>query len=259
MGKDFVKRLPGCVKKTICYHAGPWVNFDFAAFDLCLSNHPAYIRRWKREGVNAAHFDPSHDPAMVEYAVRDDRPIDIAFVGTCSGNYKRRQALLNELAALADECQLHFSLTHPDFRPWVDLRVIRRIPSPFPYLPEPLRSVAKPPVFGRDLYELFGKAKVVLNVATDICGVYRGNMRCFEAMGCGACMLSDEGIYPEGMKSGEHFLGYEDGVEALQIAREILRRPNDARKVGRKGAAMLACEYSKTRQWSIFEQLVGNC
>jgi hypothetical protein len=50
------------------------------------------------------------------------------------------------------------------------------------------------------LYELIGKSKIVLNGVIDMVGRDRGNMRCFEAMGCGALLLSDEGNYPKGMK-----------------------------------------------------------
>jgi hypothetical protein len=46
---------------------------------------------------------------------------------------------------------------------------------------------------------LIGSSKIVRSGAIDMAGADRGNMRCFEAMGCGALLLSDEGNYPEGM------------------------------------------------------------
>ena len=36
----------------------------------------------------------------------------------------------------------------------------------------------------------------------------RGNMRCFEATGCGAVLLTDSGSYPEGFVDGETMLTY---------------------------------------------------
>ena len=68
--------------------------------------------------------------------------------------------------------------------------------------PDAIAEIAKPPVFGRQLYELIGSSKIVLNGAIDMAGTDRGNMRCFEAMGCGALLVSDAGGYPDGMQPG---------------------------------------------------------
>jgi spore maturation protein CgeB len=139
----------------------------------------------------------------------------------------------------------------------VNIRLIRRIPSPFPYLPKPLREVEKPPAFGRRLYEVIGKSKILLNVATDISGDYRVNMRCFEAMGCGACMLSDEGIYPDGMVTGQNLVTYKGPEDALSQIEALIREPERARTIGREAASMIASRYSKSKQWKQFEVLVA--
>ena len=40
-------------------------------------------------------------------------------------------------------------------------------------------------------------------------------MRCFEAMGCGALLLSDEGNYPEGMDGHQTISTYESGTDCF--------------------------------------------
>jgi Glycosyl transferases group 1 len=70
-------------------------------------------------------------------------------------------------------------------------------------------------VFGRQLYELIGSSKIVLNGAIDMAAADRGNMRCFEAMECGALLLSDEGNYPEGMDGRQTISTYESGIECV--------------------------------------------
>src|SRR5258708_36033204 len=40
----------------------------------------------------------------------------------------------------------------------------------------------------------------IFNGAIDMAEEDRGNLRCFEAMGCGALMISDRGRYPKGME-----------------------------------------------------------
>jgi spore maturation protein CgeB len=145
---------------------------------------------------------------------------------------------------------------HPRFRPWTNVRFLNRIPSPWPYLPSEIRRVSQGPVFGRELYALLSRAKIVFNASIDMAGSHRGNIRCFEAMGCGACMVSDEGIYPDGMVDGETFVSYNDSLHAVAALERLLAEPERARTIGRRAAAMLAERHSKEQQWQRFGELV---
>jgi hypothetical protein len=257
-GRDFARRLPGGVKRRVCWHAAPLGNEDLSAFDLLLTSHPPYIGLWRNNGLNAAEFYPSHDPAMEPYASRDNRPIDVCFVGTYSGLHHRRNELVRAMASLSDRYSVVLALLHPRFRPLLNIRGLRRIPSFIPYLPKELRKLAVPPVFGLRLYELLSRSKIALNGAWGGAGRYKRNMRCWEAMGCGACMLSDEGEYPEGMVAGEHFIAYTSAEDAAGKAERLLAEPEGARAIGRKAALMVASLYSKHQQWTRFQELVGS-
>ena len=74
--------------------------------------------------------------------------------------------------------------------------------------PKDIRAVSRDPVYGPDLYALISKSKIILNGAVDMAGDDRGNMRCFEAMGCAALLLSDAGVYPAGMRDNDTLLVY---------------------------------------------------
>ena len=47
------------------------------------------------------------------------------------------------------------------------------------------------PLYGIDMYNLFSRSKIVLNMHIGIAGDYAGNMRLFEATGAGSCLLTD--------------------------------------------------------------------
>jgi spore maturation protein CgeB len=123
--------------------------------------------------------------------------------------------------------------------------------------PKAIADIARAPVFGRDLYRLIGDAKIVLNGAIDIAGNDRGNMRCFEAMGCGALLLSDDGIYPEGMTDGETMFTYQGPDQAAELARRILSNKIDASIVAARGRKMVSDRYNKTLQWERFVEIVS--
>jgi spore maturation protein CgeB len=123
--------------------------------------------------------------------------------------------------------------------------------------PPNVAKIAGSPVFGRQLYELIGKSKIVLNGAIDMAGEDRGNMRCFEAMGCGALLVSDTGNYPDGMIENETMIIYRTAEDcAAQIERVLANWPN-MHKVAEAGRSRMRQLYSKELQWISFENIVA--
>ena len=120
-----------------------------------------------------------------------------------------------------------------------------------------IASVARPPVFGRQLYELIGRSKIVLNGAIDMAGRDRGNMRCFEAMGCGALLVSDAGNYPDGMVPGATIESYDSPEGAVELVRESLDNWPVRAKMAAEGRRQVAELYAKSVQWKSFIDLVA--
>jgi spore maturation protein CgeB len=88
-------------------------------------------------------------------------------------------------------------------------------------------------------------------------GDYRVNMRIFEAMGCGAHMLSDGGIYPDGLNEGEHFSIYKDVADLEKKILNLLKNPQVREQIANNGAASIRANYSKEHQWECFQQIIG--
>jgi spore maturation protein CgeB len=116
--------------------------------------------------------------------------------------------------------------------------------------------VSREPVFGRDLYEVIASSKIVLNGAIDMAGKERGNMRCFEAMGCGALLVSDAGLYPDGMRAGENMLTYTSAEQAIELIERALENWGYFSEMAQRGHMMIRSNYSKERQYSEFARLV---
>ena len=121
----------------------------------------------------------------------------------------------------------------------------------------PSRKSPRLPVFGRELYELIGTSKIVLNGAIDMAGQDRGNMRCFEAMGCGALLVSDDGHYPEGMKPGETMRVYTSAEQASELITESLDHWPQSAELATRGRKEISEIYSKSSQWRNFVDLVA--
>jgi len=255
-GDAFLKRLPSCVKRTIAWRAAPSPRHDFFGHDLVVSNFPGILRGYAQGGARTALFHPGHDPELDIQARRTQRPVDILFVGGYTQYHRQRAELLQTVARLGESYEVLFHLDQS--------RAVRLAETPLGLLgplsrlrrPAPIRAIARPPVFGRALHEALGSAKIVLNGAIDIAGPERGNIRCFEALGAGCLMVSDEGIYPGGFAPGRTFLSYRTAADAAAVLRDALQGWQDSAAIAGEGHRMVAAEYSKERQWQSFEALV---
>lgn len=253
---DLVRKLPGCVRRSFAWRAAPSPGANFGAYHGVLCNFPSILDSYRQKGWRGTYFLPAHDPVMDGYANRQDRPVDVVFVGGYTRHHRRRAELLEAVAGLSNEFHVHFHLDNS--------RMTRLAESPLGHLlpirqhrrPENIRKIARPPVFGQDLYQVLSRAKIVLNGAIDMVGEDRGNMRCFEAMGCGALMVSDTGNYPKGMVDGENMITYRHPTEAVEHIRVLLKDEPLRQRLAQSGYGLMTTTYTKTAQWQSFVSIV---
>jgi hypothetical protein len=255
-GSAFVCKMPGCVKKTICWRAAPSGNADLSAYGAVVGNFPSILEDWRSKGCRVASFFPAIDPVMDHYG-QSDRPIDVLFVGGYSRHHSRRARILERVADLAAVRNVVFCLDAS--------RLTRLAEGPLGFLPplkkhrrpQAIAGIAKAPVFGRHLYELIGQSKIVLNGAIDMAGEDRGNMRCFEAMGCGALLISDAGRYPEGMEPDTTIKVYSSPEQAAALIEEQLVDSAGSSGMASLGRERVVATYNKSLQWQQFVDLAG--
>lgn len=249
------RRLPGCVKVKACWHAAPVKGEDLSAFDLLLSNFTPFIEEYRRLGGRAEMLQPAHDPVAEEYDRGDERPVDIAFVGSYSRHHARRNRLLEPLLALAPEREVAMHFIVPTWS-GIAARVLPGSVLSRLGMSRAMLRAARAPLFGRQMYALFGRTKLVVNAAIDMSGEWRGNMRCFEAMGCGAHLVSDPGKYPAGWQPETHFTVFDEGRDLARQLLEILDGGR-SRDVARAGAEMMRLGHGKAAQWQRFQAFVA--
>jgi spore maturation protein CgeB len=97
----------------------------------------------------------------------------------------------------------------------------------------------------------------VLNGAIDMAGEDRGNMRCFEAMGCGALLVSDVGNYPPGMEDGQTMQTYRSLEHAPELISACLDNWSQSAETARRGRGRISSLYNKASQLQRFVELVS--
>ena len=251
----FMNRLPGSVRRKIAWRAAPSPGANFSAYDLVVCNFPGILESYRLAGWKSAWFAPAHDPLMDRFAANQNRPIDVLFVGGYTRHHRKRSELLEAVSALGGKHNVALHLDRSRLT-----RLAEALPSWVPGLsqhrrPDAIQWVSRPPVFGLALYLLLSQAKIVLNGAIDMAGADRGNMRCFESMGCGCLMVSDTGIYPEGMVHAETMMTYGTSLQAVALLKECLANPMESASVANAGYQKIRSRYSKQSQWDRFLSL----
>ncbi len=257
-GSELLQHLPGCVERVIGWHASPFRNVAFSDYQLVVCNFPSILSALQDKGCRADYFFPAYDPQLAPYAARSERPVDILFVGGYTRHHLQRAAILEAVASLADRYHVAFHLDRS--------RLCALAESPLGYLlplgkhrrPPAIRAIAKGPTFGRDYYEALSAAKIVLNGAIDMAGNDRGNMRCFEALGGGALLVSDEGNYPEGMAESQTIVTYNSAKDAVRQIERHLEDATERLRIAHAGHEMISTCYSRDVQWKRFEALVAS-
>ena len=254
---NFARKLPSCVKKKICWRAAPSPGAHFIGYDLLLCNFPSIIEGWRRAGLRAEYFAPAHDPRMDDCVTESSRSLDVVFVGGYSRHHANRADVLRAVAQLDDRFAIRFCLDESRLTAMADSPIGFLPPLRRHRLPTGVRRVARGPVFGLELYRLLSSTKIVLNGAINMAGSDRGNMRCFEALGCGALMVSDNGNYPSGFVPGQTMLTYATPTEAARVISSALTDWQRQSDIAERGNRMVRELYSKNSQWNAFQRVVG--
>jgi hypothetical protein len=250
---SFVDKLPGCVKKVLCWRAAPSGNANLTAYGAVLGNFPSILDTWRSKGCRVELFFPALDPAMAEYGF-GDRLIDVLFVGGYSRHHTSRAKILEQVAS---SFEVTYCLDSSRLTSLAESAIGKVLPLQRHRRPDVIARIAKPPVFGKQLYELIGKSKIVLNGAIDMAGNDRGNMRCFEAIGCGALLVSDAGNYPQGMVADETIVTYNTSQVCLDQIRRCLTNWTEAKQIADNGRRQISDLYTKDRQWALFNMIVA--
>ena len=108
------------------------------------------------------------------------------------------------------------------------------------------------------MYQEISKSKIVFNASVDFSGEYKVNMRNIESLGCGAHMISDNGIYPEGLVKGRDFSVYNNFKDFVEKSSYFLNNPIESRKIAEQGHATVVQKFGKHVQWKRFQDIVAD-
>jgi hypothetical protein len=228
-------------------------------YDLRLSLFEPYIKFWEQHGFKSALLPPAFSP-LSENLSQDKKDIDILFYGQYSEHFfSDRNSLLIELVKWSQikgyKFELHLQFPNKK-RPLINFPVIRRYLHWLPAAPSNISENALPPIYGRHLYETIARSKIVVNAFTNYNGLFKDNMRNYEATSCGAFLISEDGIYPEHFSPNSGFYVYNSQSDLFNKIEKVLTLPDQGFSIAQKTRERLKPIYSKENQWLKFIEAI---
>jgi spore maturation protein CgeB len=77
-------------------------------------------------------------------------------------------------------------------------------------------------------------------------------MRNYESTGCGAFLISEDGIYPDHFLPNKDFFTYRTTKELFEKIELVLSMPDQGAEIAKKTRDKLRKVYSKEEQWKSF-------
>lgn len=247
---DFIAKLKKDNVKTIYALWNGVIEKDevpasIPGYDVYISLHQPYVDYWATQGLNSFELQPSIPEQWGDR--NDERSIDILMYGQSNKEFfQQRDEIICKVIELNDKYNVSIRLQMDEESEY--------------YFAEKTK-VIEPPIYGKDLYDSIQKSKIVINKCTDNNLSFKSNMRVFEAIGNGALLITEKGIYPEGIKENVDFLTYSSEEELLQIISDVINNFDRWSVFARDAKNRLNSNFSKEKQWVVFVNGIrkGNC
>ena len=254
---SLLNKLPSSVKLKVLWNASP--NSELVSkYDLVVNNFPGLLSKISKKS-RVSYFTPSFSRHIESNRPLIERSIDILFVGSFSRHHIARNSIITNLIMQYKEkynIQIHVE-TSP-FTELCEQFPLNKIPFFKKFTKNNvIKTSDKGPIYGVDLYEKMKNSKIVVNVGIDFSEFEKGNLRCFETLNCGALLMSDCGIYPNGFEDNKTFLSYSDPNDMYFKINNILSNLDKYEIVRSAGYTMLKNFYNRDIVYDDFVKICG--
>lgn len=217
---EYLQKLRSKRIKVVGQHSCPWVGNDQVRnYDFLYTSFPHYLDRFAKLKVEHDFLQIGFggDKVLDKLPEEGKRPLDVSFVGGIGNHWNAGNALLETVARRVDE-----------FQWWGYGREL---------LPDCLlRRIWQGSAWGFEMYRIYLRSKIVINRHGEVAEGYTNNMRCFEATGCGALLMTEASknidFYFE---PGEECVTYEDADDLVEKIRFYLMNDKERERIALAG------------------------
>lgn len=204
---DIIKKYARLIVGQIAYPK-PLNQQIFYSYDLIISSLPNYVKDFKKMDIKTEYLKWCFEPSVLDIFKNDKKIYDVTYIGGLSPLHSKGNKTLDEVSK------------HINVNIWGYGRANVK------------------PAWGKEMYSIFNKTKIVINRHINISGPYANNMRLYEATGMGALLLTDaKKNMDEFFEVGKEVITYKDPDDLVRKIKYYLKNDKERIKIAKAGQA----------------------
>ena len=189
----------------------------FAAdkYDAMFTAIAPYVDRFIEAGTPAHYVPLAFEPRVLERVRPQARSMPLTYIGGMNAEHGRRKDVINALTNRFD----------------MDLFINQK--------------------WGLDMFEAMSQSYMTVNCNIDVEINHVGNMRIYEATGCGALLLTNDGINMPELFEDDEVLKYNTPKEAVELAGYYLEHREEGKLIAERGQKRTLTDHTYEQRMSI--------
>jgi spore maturation protein CgeB len=203
-------------------------------YDLIVSSFPHYVNMFKKMGIQSEYLRWCFEKSIAKEVKPKNKIYDVVFVGGFSLHHRKGNKIFESLARK----------TKVDFWGYG----VETLP-----LKSLIRANYHGEAWGREMYEIFSKAKIVVNRHIGVAEGIANNMRMFEVTGMGSLLLTDDKPnMDEFFETEKEVVTYKNEKDLARKIKFYLKHEDKREKIAKAGQKKTLSKHTyKTRMKSL--------
>lgn len=208
---------------------------NFVPVDVIFSSFRHHVECFQRMGIRSVYLQLAFEPSVLS-GDQPTRDIDISFVGGVGRDLHWRQGT-DTLEVIAEAFRERFH--------WYGYG-LDRLPAD-----SALRACYRGEAWGKDMYSVYRRSRVVVNRHGEIAQGFANNLRMYEATGTGALLLTDN---ETDLFEQDEIVRYSSPADAVEKIRYYLSHEDERRLIAWKGQSKTLRDHTYTQRMKVVSE-----
>jgi len=240
----FINRVSQTTKNIFAWISCPYSErLDFSSIRCLISSNDLFVERFRVMGMNAELLRVAFDTEILS-ALDDKKTMDVCFIGGLSKKTHRSrvQGLELLLANGIDIKTFGYGLRRPFL----------------PFGKPLLWNSYGGELWGLEMYRTLNRSKLSLNFHIDVAQGISGNMRLFEATGCGTLLMTESAVNLDRLfQPGTEVVAYDNFSDLIEKVGYYLSHDTERERIAKAGQKACTERHSYDKRILDFEYILS--
>jgi len=239
---DFLSKVSKITKNIFTWISCPYnANLDFSNIKCVISSSIKYVDAFKRKGLNSELLGAAFDADILQ-KIDNSKKYEISFIGGLSKTHKERVDNLKKLIQKNVDITLFGYGLKGSF---------------FGLFKSPLKKVYKGELWGLEMYETLAQSCISLNFHIKEANGVSGNMRMYEATGCGSLLFSENtSDLPSLFEPNKEIIPYDTIDDLISKINYYTLHKDEAKIIAKNGQKKCLEQYGYDKRIIDFEKII---